>query len=126
MKKDFRYLIKGFDMDSWDKIVNQCWKEGKEVECLPGVLVDNYLMEDIRLKWGDYNGVHNVHFDYLVVLEQATYDKYTQLVGYGIKERGMTEEERKLLEDFRKDLDKYYDEEEEAYFEEERKAELVG
>lgn len=110
MKKDFRYLIKGFDMESWGKIVNQCWEQEREVECLEGVLGDSYLIEDIRIKWNDYGEVHNVHFDYLLILEHPIGSQCSQLVGYGIKERGMTEEERKLLEDFREDLNRYYEE----------------
>lgn len=99
-KREERYILEGFSTEKWNGIVDYSIDIGKEVQMAYGSLLDNYLIEDIRLQWKDNDGRHNVHFDYLLILEEHETRNSSVFVGYGIKERGMNEAEKKLLDRF--------------------------
>ncbi len=99
-KREERYILDGFSVKGWNRFIEKAENSGREVQVAYGTLLDNYLIEDIRLKWQDDSGKHNVHFDYLLILEQYETMNSSVFVGYGIKKRGMREAEKTLLEKF--------------------------
>lgn len=108
-KTGFRWRVEGFDVNACENIVNECINEEYDVCILEGVLNDNYLIHDIVFEWIDSGGKHKVQFDYLIFRERNCHFS-TSFEMIGIKERGMTEDERKFLESF---LEEYEEQEEE-------------
>lgn len=75
---------------------------------------DNYLIYDVTIKWIEYGKRHKVKFDYLIFRERNDY-YLTSCEMIGIKERGMTEDERKFLESFLEEYDEQENERERWY-----------
>jgi len=121
--KGFRYVFDGVKWDKWYEIIHKQleahdnWCEGV-CEQLIGGINDSYRLYNIRLSWTEYGLKKSVHFDYLLIIDNGA---YTPPTAYGIKIRGLRQDEFNLLLDFEEEYQEQQDEliaEEEAYFQE--------
>lgn len=108
-KTGFRWRVEGFDVNACEKFVNKCVNEGYGLDVIEGVLNDNYLIYGVTTRWSEYGKSHKVKFDYLIFREDNSSLPLSHIM-VGIKERGMTEDERRFLESF---LEEYDEQEEE-------------
>lgn len=108
-KTGFRWRVEGFDVKACEEFVNKCVNEGYGLDLIEGVLNDNYLIYGVTARWSEYGKTHKVKFDYLIFTEDNSRIPLSHTMT-GIKERGMTEDEREFLESF---LEEYEEQEEE-------------
>lgn len=107
MKKQYRYKM-DIRLDNVEKLIaNQ-----QDVEAVIGSLLDNYRFYNTILQWDDYKGKHKVHFDEIIILEEHLNTNMSKNVLYGIKYRGLREEEQKIIDLFDAMLEEQYQEEE--------------
>lgn len=86
------------------KDVNNLIKNRLDIDEVIGCLLDNYRFYDTTLKWEDLKGKHKVHFDEVIILEKYFHENESINVLYGIKYRGLREEEKQIMIHFEKIL----------------------
>lgn len=84
--------------------VNNLIKNRLDIDEVVGCLLDNYRFYDTTLKWEDLKGKHKVHFDEVIILEKYFHENGSINVLYGIKYRGLREEEKQIMKHFEKML----------------------
>lgn len=99
MKNQCRYQLELRLQD-----VNNLIKNRLDVDEVVGCLLDNYRFYDTTLKWDDLDGKHKVHFDEVIILEKYSHANGSINVLYGIKYRGLREEEKQIMKHFEKML----------------------
>lgn len=97
MKNQCRYKLE-LRLDD----VNNLIKNRMDVEEVIGCLLDNYRFYNSTLQWEDWDGKHKVHFDEVIILEEYLYANGSINVLYGIKYRGLREEEQEIIDIFEK------------------------
>lgn len=96
MNKNYRYDLGTIRLEDLENLLTkvQCY------EMVEGCLLDSYRFYNVNLKWQDYMGKHNCHFDELLIFEKYVNNSKSELRIYGIKYRGITEDEQALADKF--------------------------
>lgn len=85
--------------------VNNLIESRTDIDVVVGCLLDNYRFYDTILQWEDWNGKHKVRFDEVIILEEYAGSQASKNVLYGIKYRGIREDEQKIIDMFEKMLE---------------------